>query len=117
VDSRQRHVGQLSYDESENLIKGLRAQREAESNPDRRAVYSAQLADVLAQKHQHILALVELEEALRLFPERPELLARAALLHFAVGQRARAQATLQEARKRAPDLEVVRSAAAIIEDM
>jgi Flp pilus assembly protein TadD len=114
-DTRQGHVGALSFAESEDLLTSLRRQRAAESNPDRRAVTSAQLADVLARKHQHAQALVELGEALRLFPERPELLARAALIHFALGDRARAQAALQAARARAPDLPVVRSAAATIE--
>ena len=115
IDSRQDHVGELGFAESEAMLAKLRAQRSAETNPDRRAVYSAQLADVLVQRHQHAQALAELDEALRLFPERPELLARAALLHFALGQRARAQAALQEARSRAPELPVVQKAAAIIE--
>jgi tetratricopeptide (TPR) repeat protein len=116
VDSRQGHVGGLSFAEGEALLDSLRSQRAAETNPDRRAVYSAQLADVLVQRQQHAQALAELDEALRLFPERPELLARAALLHFALGQQARAQAALQKARSHAPDLPVVRRAAAIIEE-
>jgi tetratricopeptide (TPR) repeat protein len=115
VDARQGHVGGLSFAESEALLDRLRSLRSAETNPDRRAVYSAQLADVLAQRQQHAQALAELDEALRLFPERPELLARAALLHFALGQQTRAQTALQKARSHAPDLPVVRSAAAIIE--
>ena len=115
VDARRGHVGGLSFAESETLLDRLRSQRSAETNPDRRAVYSAQLADILAQRQQHAQALAELDQALRLFPERPELLARAALLHFALGQPARAQAALQRARSHAPDLPVVRRAAAIIE--
>jgi tetratricopeptide (TPR) repeat protein len=115
TDTRQGHVGSLSYGESERLMERLRHQRAAEANPEARAVYSAQLADGLVQKQQYVQAMVELGEALRLFPERPELLARAALIHLALGERARAQAVLQEARRRAPDLPLVRTAAAVIE--
>jgi len=115
IDARLGHVGGLSFAESEALLARLRAQRSAETDPARRAVYSAQLSDVLVQKQQEAQALAELDEALRLFPERPELLARAALLYFALGQRARAHAALQGARKHAPDLPVVQRAAAIIE--
>jgi len=114
-DTRRDHVDGFSFAESETLLERLRAQRSAETNPDRRAAYSAQLSDLLVQKHQHTQALAELDEGLRLFPERPELLARAALLHFALGQRARAQAALQSARSQAPTLPVVQEAAAIIE--
>ena len=115
TDARLGHVGGLSFAESEALLQRLRARRAAETNPDRRAVYSAQLSDVLVQRLQHAQALAELDEALRLFPDRPELLARAALLHFALGQPASAQAALQAARSHAPDLPLVQSAAAIIE--
>ncbi|HJX54302.1 MAG TPA: tetratricopeptide repeat protein [Polyangia bacterium] len=115
TDARLGHVGGLSFAESEALVQRLRARRSAETNPDRRAVYSAQLSDLLVQRLQHKQALAELDEALRLFPDRPELLARAALLHFALEQPARAQAALQAARSRAPDLPLVQRAAAIIE--
>ncbi len=115
TDARLGHVGGLSFADSEALVQGLRARRAAETNPDRRAVYSAQLSDVLVQRLQHKQALAELDEALRLFPDRPELLARAALLYFALEQPARAQEALQAARSRAPDLPLVQRAAAIIE--
>jgi Flp pilus assembly protein TadD len=115
TDNRVGHVGDLSFAQTEALLARLRAQRSAETDPARRAVYSAQLADVLVKRHHHAKALTELDEALRLFPQRPELLARAAMIYFALGQRARAQAALQAARSSSPDLPAVQMAAAIIE--
>ncbi len=114
-DTRQGHLGALSFTESEDLLGKLRAQRAAAKDPQRRAVLSAELSDLLVLEHKHALALAELKDALRAFPDRPELLARAALLHHVLGQQAQAAAEISAAVHQAPDLPLVRNAAAIIE--
>lgn len=115
TDGRWRHIGSLSFAQGEELAQKLRRQRDGESNPERRAVLSAQLSDALVQRGQHQPALSELEEALRQFPNQPGLRVREAMLSFGLGQHARAAEALAAARRLGASGEMVERAATLIE--
>jgi hypothetical protein len=114
-DERLRHIGSLSFAEGSKLVVELRQRRDAESNPERRAMLSTQLSDALVERGQHGPALTELDQALRRFPEQPALQVRAAMLYFALGQRERAADALATARRLGGEAELVGRAAALIE--
>lgn len=114
-DERLRHIGSLSFAEGSELVADLRQRRDAEPNPEQRAMLSTQLSDALVARGQHAPALMELNQALQGFPEQPALHVRAAMLYFALGQREAAAKALATARRLGGDARLVERAAALIE--
>jgi hypothetical protein len=113
-DHRAHRYGNLDYAQVAALLAELRAQRDAATSDEERAVASVKLADVDVAREMLPEALRELEEARRLAPEEPEVLWRLAVVHHRMGDDAAAEAALRLAEQRAPyDAHVQKAAARV----
>jgi hypothetical protein len=116
-DRRVHRLGSLPHAEAAARIAQMRAERDAATDPQQKALMSVRLSDALAARQMFAEARAALEDARTWAPAEPTIRIREALVDHAMGDGRAAAAALDEAERLAPgDPEVSRARAFIEAD-